>query len=86
LGAAAALLLAVFLGHAAGRRVTPAVGTHEVRTEQTVPYEASDALSNDASALSGDDFIAVPYTPPLAPGEMVRVVHADLYPEALASM
>jgi hypothetical protein len=79
LSAAAALLLAVFLGHAAGKRASPAV-----RTQQTVVYEAS--LSTDASALSSDDFIAVPYTPPLAPGEMVRVVHADLYPEALASM
>jgi hypothetical protein len=43
-------------------------------------------LSNDASALSSDDFIAVPYTPPLAPGEIVRMVHAEFYPEALASM
>jgi hypothetical protein len=93
LSAAAALVLAVFLGYAAGKRprpaVSPAVRTHEVRTDQTVLYEASASLSNlsnDASALSSDDFIAVPYTPPLAPGEMVRVVHADLYPEALASM
>jgi len=82
LSAAAALLLAVFLGHAAGKRTRPAV-----RPERTVVYEASlSSLSNDASALSSDDFIAVPYTPPLAPGEMVRVVHADLYPEQLASM
>lgn len=85
LSAAAAVLLAVFLGHmwgqAAGKK-----RTREVRREQTVLYEASDILSNDASALSNDDFIAVPYTPPLAPGEMVKVVHADLYPEALASM
>lgn len=82
LGAAAALLLAVFWGHEAGKRngktVSPAVRIHG----ETVLYEASA----DASALSSDDFIAVPYTPPLAPGEMVRVVHADLYPEALASM
>jgi len=82
LGAAAALLLAVFLGHEAGKRnskaVSPAVRVHG----EPVLYEAS----LDASALSSDDFIAVPYTPPLAPGEMVRVVHADLYPEALASM
>jgi hypothetical protein len=90
LSAAAALVLAVFLGYAAGKRprpaVSPAVRTHD----QTVLYEASvsfsSSFSNDASALSSDDFIAVPYTPPLAPGEMVRVVHADLYPEALASM
>jgi hypothetical protein len=82
LTAAAALLFAVFLGHAGGKRTRPAV-----RPERTVVYEATlYTLSNDASALSSDDFIAVPYTPPLAPGEMVRVVHADLYPEALASM
>jgi hypothetical protein len=85
LGAAAALLLAVFLGHAAGKRARPVV-----RQERTVLYEASlnnpNGLSNDASALSSDDFIAVPYTPPLAPGEMVRVMHANFSPEALASM
>jgi hypothetical protein len=87
LGAAAALLLAAFVGHEAGKRtipgtVSPGRRTREVRTEQTIIYEAS----GDASALSSEDFIAVPYTPPLAPGEMVRVVHAYLYPEALASM
>jgi hypothetical protein len=82
LSAAAALVAAVFLGYAAGRRPRPAV-----RSERAVVYEASlSNLSNDASALSSDDFIAVPYTPPLAPGEIVRVMHADLYPEALASM
>jgi hypothetical protein len=85
--AAAAVLLAVFLGQAflgstAGKRTSkplpPAVRIHD----ESALYETSA----DASALSSDDFIAVPYTPPLAPGEMVRVVHADLYPEALASM
>lgn len=94
LSAAAALVLAVLLGHFVGQAgarrtrgtVSPATRTHEVRTNRTIVYEANYSLSNDASALSSDDFIAVPYTPPLAPGEMVRVVHADLYPEALASM
>jgi hypothetical protein len=87
LGAAAALLLAVFLGHAAGKRTRPTIRPETVRSERTVLYEASFSnLSSDASALSTDDFIAVPYTPPLAPGEMVRVVHADLDPDALASM
>ena len=62
---------------------SPAVRTHQVRARtRSVLYEAS----SDASALSSDDFIAVPYAPPLAQGEMVRVVHADLYPEALASL
>jgi hypothetical protein len=83
LGAAAALLLAVFIGHEAGKRSSKTVSPAAVRIhDDAVLYEAS----LDASALSSDDFIAVPYTPPLAPGEMVRVVHADLYPEALASM
>lgn len=85
LSAAAALMVAVFLGYETGKRPGPVV-----RPERTLVYEASlsslSTLSNDASALSSDDFIAVPYTPPLAPGEMVRVVHADLYPEQLASM
>lgn len=80
LAAAAAIFAAIFLGHLAGRR------THQVRATpriaQAVLYEASA----DASALSGDDFIAVPYTPPLAPGELIRVVHTDLHPEALARM
>ncbi len=85
-GAAAALLLAVYVGHVAGTRTRPAhsqaVATHKVRPDETVLYEAS----TDASALSSDDFIAVPYAPPLAQGEIVRVVHTDLYPQALASL
>ncbi len=85
-GAAAALLLAVFVGHLAGTRNrpanSPAVRAHQVRSNETVLYEAS----TDASALSSDDFIAVPYAPPLAQGEIVRVLHTDLYPQALASL
>lgn len=91
LGAAAALLVAVFVGHIAGTRMRPAppreIRTNGVRNAQPVFYEAGVLeSSSDASALSSDDFVAVPYTPPLAQGELVRVVHADLYPEALASM
>ncbi len=84
--AAAALLLAIYVGHIAGTRSrpthSPAVRTHQVRSNEMVLYEAS----TDASALSNDDFIAVPYAPPLAQGEIVRVVHTDLYPQALASL
>jgi hypothetical protein len=79
LSAAAALLIAAWLGHAAGKR------PHGGGTEQAALYEAF-SLSNDASALSNDDFIAVPYTPPLATGELVTMVHTDMYPEALASL
>jgi hypothetical protein len=88
-------------GTRAGQTPPRAIRTNGVRNAQTVFYEAGyDAgdfeasgfgasgfeASNDASGLSSDEFIAVPYTPPLAQGELVRVVHADLYPEALASM
>src|SRR4029077_13394483 len=73
LGAAAALLLAVVSFQAKW--------TYDVRTGETVLNEASSFFSADASALSSDDFIAVPWTPPLAPGEMVRMVRADMRPE-----
>ena len=86
LGAAAAVFAAILAGHLAGRHVRPAAApatrAHGASVTQAVLYEASA----DASALSSDDFIAVPYAPPLAQGELLRVVHADLHPEALASM
>lgn len=87
LSAAAAFLFAAALGHTMRSRVhqnpVPTIRTHGVRSSQTVLYEAS----TDASAISDDDdFIAVPYAPPLATGELVRVVHADLDPDVLASM
>lgn len=84
LSAAAALVLAVMIGHVLGEATKKPI--RQVQKPQAVLYEAIEVLSNDASALSTDDFIAVPYTPPLAQGEMVRVVHEELYPEALASM
>jgi len=84
LAAAAALVLAVLIGHVLGGAAD--TQARQAHRQKAVVYEASQMLSNDASALSSDDFIAVPYTPPLAPGEMVRVVHADLDPQALASM
>jgi hypothetical protein len=87
---AAAALLAVFLGYEAGKSaresVSTAIQTDGIEVTRAAFSDATYVLSNDASALSSDDFVAVPYTPPLAPGEMVRMVHTDLYPEALASM
>jgi hypothetical protein len=86
LAAAAAVLIAVLIGHQAGlrsrRTVLPAARTHAVHNGGAVLYE----VSTDASALSSDAFVAIPYTPPLAAGEMVRMVHADMYPEALTSL
>jgi hypothetical protein len=95
LAAAAALVLAVFSGHEIGLKgrngVSPATRARGVQTAETIFYEASESLSSnflsyDASALSSDDFVAVPYTPPLAPGEMVRMMRTVMYPETLVSM
>ena len=89
LAAAAALVVAILAGRELGlrsRHQAPApVSEHEFvngSSDDGVVYE----VSADASALSSDDFVAVPWTPPLAPGEMVRMVRAEMYPEALASM
>jgi hypothetical protein len=87
LSAAAALLIAIGAGYGLGNRghrrtVQPSVRTHGVRTAQSVIYE----VSADADSLSSDDFIAVPFALPLATGELVHVVHSDIYPEALTRM
>jgi hypothetical protein len=50
-----------------------------------VPDAPQQAIA-EADSFPGDEFIDVPFTPPLATGEIVRVVHADLYPEAFASL
>ena len=91
LSVAAAFLLAVGVGYGAGTRTrhrvaSPAIRTHGAPTTGSVVYEVSadaDSLSNDDS---GGDFIAVPFALPLAEGEIVHVVHSELYPQALASM
>jgi hypothetical protein len=81
LAAAAAVVLAVFAGQIAGTR------SHHRSPAPVIEAAPDDVtFSGDAAELSSDDFIAVPYTPPLAQGELVRVVHADLVPEALASL
>ena len=86
LAAAAALVFAIVLGHSFGVRsrpaALPATRIRALPQPQSILYQAS----SDASRLSGEDFIAVPYTSPLAEGELVRVIHADLYPEALTSL
>jgi hypothetical protein len=54
---------------------------------QTASAEATDEISIEAPAdPEAEGFIAVPYTPPLATGEMIRVVHTELNPAALASL
>ncbi len=90
LAAAAAVVLAVFAGQIAGTRShrppAPVVEATPDGFNSSDAESSSAEFSGDAAELSSDDFIAVPYTPPLAQGELVRVVHADLVPEALASL
>ena len=77
LAAAAALLLGILLGPEAMTRLHPAAAV--VATD-----------TSDTSASAGDQdsegFIAVPYAPPLAPGENLRIVHTELNPAALANL
>ena len=77
LAAAAALMMGLF--------AMPRL-RHEVPV-QVASSEAADEVSIDTPAdPEAEGFIAVPYTPPLASGEMVRVVHTELNPAALASL
>jgi hypothetical protein len=56
-----------------------------LRHQASPGAEAADASTIESYADS-EGFIAVPYAPPLATGEMVRVVHTELNPAALASL
>ncbi|MDE3197951.1 MAG: hypothetical protein KGN84_16505 [Acidobacteriota bacterium] len=73
---AAGLLLAVAVVPAALSRLDPA-------PRNTTPAYDFGAFETEAEA---DGFIAVPYAPPLADGEMMRMVHTELNPAALASL
>lgn len=43
-------------------------------------------LADDQNEPQQEGFIAVAYAPPLAPGELVRVIHMELQPAELASL
>jgi len=80
---AAILLLTVALG-LVWRNNRPA-DTIAQNPESSAPGSEFEAnvLTN---VPEDDDFIAVPYAPPLAPGEFIRVVRTELRPNALARM
>ncbi len=46
----------------------------------------TEAQSETQADPQEEGFIEVPYAPPLAQGELVRVIHTELQPAALASM
>jgi hypothetical protein len=83
LTAAAVLLVGALLGRNWADAPGPGIRGPEIRSGRPLYSGEFASLSADPAE---DGFIAVPYTPPLAPGEMVSVVHAELYPAALARL
>ena len=98
LGMAAVLLLAVALGQVwrSGPRSTgpaknPVPGSSQESANRAAEGAAVSASGNMGASgadepISNDDFVEVPYAPPLATGEFVRVVRTELRPTALARM
>lgn len=98
LGMAAVLLLAVALGQAwrSGLRSTgPAKNPVSGSSQESANWSAEGAAvsasgnmgaSGQDELIANDDFAEVPYAPPLATGEFVRVVRTELRPTALARM
>ena len=76
LAAAATLLLGVLLGPEVGRQLHPTVPSSMI---------AADYAAREPE-VDPEGFIAVPYARPLADGEMMRIVHTELNPAALASL
>ncbi len=82
LAAAAALILAVGVGS-----VWRGGGPHVLRPAGSAPETDAWADAAEAETPEGSaGYVAVPYAPPLAPGEFVSVVHAELGSVELARM
>jgi len=76
LSAAAVLLLTIAAGY--GWRLSQRPAIEPAAVGATI--ETAEELADD------NGFVAVPYAPPLAPGEFVRVVETELQPLALAHL
>jgi hypothetical protein len=95
---AAVLVLAVALGQVwrSGLRSTgPAKNPVPDISQESANWAAESAVvsapgnmgaSGPDKLIASDDFIEVPYAPPLATGEFVRVVRTQLRPTALARL
>jgi len=89
LGAAAALIVSLIAVPDLLQR-----GVEHAAPVQNVSVTDSSAYSSNAAELRSDGtadteaegFMAVPFVPPLATGEMLRVVHTELNPAELASL
>lgn len=83
LSIAAVLLLAIALGRAWRNDRGATSNAIEVAENARVD---SDFLADLNKGAEDDGFLPVPYAPPLATGEFVRVVRTELRPIALARM
>jgi predicted anti-sigma-YlaC factor YlaD len=89
LAAAAALILCVVAIPDLMRRSVPlGAPARSVAVADSSAYSSNAAeLQSDGTAdTEADGFMAVPFVPPLATGEMLRVVHTELNPAELASL
>jgi hypothetical protein len=98
LAAAAALVISVFAVPDVERRLglsgVPAAQPGELARgvpQGVAQYDATTDATPEVPAdpqtdAEAEGFIAVPFVPPLATGEMVRVEHTELNPAALASL
>jgi hypothetical protein len=85
LAAAAAVLLALILIQGAERKSRPVVASQPAGAAAQAEVQTDADVSEDGDGQY-DGFIPVPYVPPLAAGELVSVVHTELYPLELARL
>jgi hypothetical protein len=87
LGAVAAAVVAAIAvpGFVEHRLSVPAAETVQT-ADGGLPEDSAEFRSDAPVDPEAEGFIAVPFVPPLAMGEMVRVVHTELNPAALASL
>jgi hypothetical protein len=87
-GLAAAAMLLITVGAVVPLRshFRPSAQPVAANTANATEPVSFYAASTDAGDLTNEDFVAVPYAPPLASGELVRIVHTDLDPQALATL
>jgi len=87
LAAAAAVLLALILIQGAERRSARVIASQPAEQNLSAQAEIqSDADGQVDGDAQYDGFIPVPYVPPLAAGELVSLVHTELYPLELARL
>jgi hypothetical protein len=95
LGVAAALIVSIVAVPDFARRAglssgpaTLAGGARSIAVSDSSAYSSDPAeiRSDSAADAESEGFMAVPFVPPLATGEMLRVVHTQLNPAELASL